>query len=101
MNHTTIRNNIVKALRKIKQRYKPEKMILFGSFARGDYNEASDVDVLMIKKSNKRFIDRSEDVLALSDGKIQLEPIVYTPEEFKKIKDRNFIKTILKEGIRI
>lgn len=92
---------IRKELINLKRKYDAEKLILFGSYARGDINDGSDIDIVLIKKTNKRFTDRIGDVLKMYKGNISLEPLVYTPEEFKRMGNRDFIKTILKEGIEI
>lgn len=101
MTTAKLKKNIVKELINLKRKYNAEKLILFGSHARGDFNESSDLDIVLIKNTNKRFIDRIGDILKIYKGDIPLEPFVYTPEEFKKMKKRDFIKTILKEGIEI
>ena len=89
------------SLIRLKKGYNAERLILFGSYARGDINEGSDIDIVLIKDTNKRFIDRIGDILKIYNGDIPLEPLVYTPEEFKKMENRDFIKTILKEGVEI
>ena len=38
--------------------YGPEKVILFGSAARGDVDEYSDIDLIVIKETDKRFVQR-------------------------------------------
>ncbi len=81
-------------------RYRPQKVILFGSFARGDYHALSDVDLLIIKETDRSFVERIGDVLALCDYSIPLEPLVYTPEEFEQMRreDNPFIEQVLREG---
>ena len=89
-----------KIIDQIKARYKPQKVILYGSVAKGKATSDSDIDLLIIKKTNRRFIDRISDVLLSCDYDIPLEPLVYTPQELKrrlKIGDF-FIKDILKNG---
>ena len=83
--------------------HKPEKIILFGSAARGDYRTNSDIDLLIIKNSDKKKAYRIKEIFE-SLRNIQriypLDPIVYTPQEIKEriaIGDY-FIKRILKEG---
>lgn len=77
-------------------------MILFGSQARGDTHDGSDVDVIIIKKTRRRFLDRIGDVLELWKGNQALEPIVYTPGEFHKMTlFSDFVKTALQEGVEI
>ncbi len=82
------------------QRYRPRRVILFGSFARGDYHAGSDIDLLVIKETERPFAERIGDVLALCDYSIPLEPLVYTPEEFERMRDEGnpFIEQILREG---
>ena len=37
--------------------YAPERVILFGSHARGDTHQGSDIDVLIIKETERKFLD--------------------------------------------
>jgi predicted nucleotidyltransferase len=82
------------------RRYQPQKVILFGSFARGDHHALSDVDLLIIKETDRPFTERIGDVLALCDYSIPLEPLVYTSEEFEQMRRKNnpFIEQVLREG---
>ena len=78
----------------------PQRIILFGSFARGDINEGSDVDLIIIAKWKEEFLDRIKLLMDLNKFKIPLEPIGYTEEEFKKLIEEGnpFILQVLKEG---
>ncbi|MEM2554560.1 MAG: nucleotidyltransferase domain-containing protein [Nitrososphaerota archaeon] len=78
----------------------PKKIILFGSFARGDINEGSDVDLIVIADWKEDFLERIKILLELNKFKIPLEPLGYTEEEFEKlIKEGNsFILKVLNEG---
>jgi predicted nucleotidyltransferase len=82
------------------RQYHPQKVILFGSFARGDYHAGSDLDLLIIKDTDRPFVERIGDVLAFCDYTIPLEPLVYTPEEFERMReeDNPFIEQVLSEG---
>lgn len=84
----------------IVRHYDPEKIILFGSYARGDIHEGSDVDVLIIKETQERFTDRIGAVLRACDLDTAVEPLVYTPAELRGLVDRgsDFILTALTEG---
>lgn len=46
---------IKKITTKIVKKYKPEKIILFGSFTWGKPTKDSDVDLLIIKNIKKKF----------------------------------------------
>lgn len=87
---------IVKAVRP----YGPKKVVLFGSFARNDYHGLSDLDLLIIKETKKKFLDRIFEVLELCDSAIPVEPLVYTPEEIKQLlaEGNSFIIQALSEG---
>lgn len=89
-------NRILEGLRQ----YQPQKVILFGSFARGDHHALSDIDLLIIKRTDRPFVARIGDVLALCDYSIPLEPLVYTPEEFERLREEGnpLIEQALREG---
>jgi predicted nucleotidyltransferase len=80
--------------------YHPKKVILFGSFARKDYHGLSDLDLIIIKETEKKFLDRIVEVLELCDSTIPVEPLVYTPTELEQLlAERNsFITQVLSEG---
>ena len=84
--------------------YRPEKIILFGSYGTRASRENSDVDLLIIKKTKKRFVDRVVEVGNLIgerfDFEYPVEPLIYTPFEFEKAKKINsiFIRTVLSKG---
>ena len=50
---------------KIKQEYRAERVILFGSHARGDATEDSDVDLLVFARTKERFFERMASVRRL------------------------------------
>jgi predicted nucleotidyltransferase len=80
-----------------------EKAVLFGSFARGTQTRKSDIDLLIVKKTSKRFFDRYDDfkeVYRLLED-YDVEMFIYTPEEIERNENRSFIKRIFSEGILI
>jgi predicted nucleotidyltransferase len=84
--------------------YAPQKIILFGSYAYGTPDEGSDIDLLIIKDTPDRFIDRWVDVQrVLSDPKrlVPLEPLIMTPQEIEKRLARGdqFVAEILEKGV--
>ena len=78
-----------------------KEVYLFGSFAKGEIHEGSDIDLLIIGQFEERFFDRIGKVLDLTD--LPIEPLVYTVEEFNELKDADnpFLNSILKTAIRI
>ncbi len=89
--------------KKVVEVLNPEKIIMFGSFARKDFNEGSDIDLVVICNWREDFLDRIGVLLKLNELNLPIEPIGYTSHEVEMmIRDRNpFILEILKEGIVI
>lgn len=94
-----INDEILNIVNQIKRNYKPKKIILFGSYAKGTQNEKSDLDLLIIKNTKKKFTKRIEEVLNKIDYKKEIDVFVYTPEEIKK--PNIIIEKALEEGIEV
>lgn len=78
-----------------------EKVVLFGSFARGEARTDSDVDFLIIAESNQPRFKRSRKLYRLlSPYPFSMDLLVYTPAEIEKAKETplSFISTALREG---
>ena len=74
---------IKKITDQIVKKYKPEKIILFGSYAWGKPTEDSDVDLFIVKNTKKRFGSRLFDVAKVIDSEMGTDALVYTPKEWK------------------
>ncbi|MEM2211198.1 MAG: nucleotidyltransferase domain-containing protein [Nitrososphaerales archaeon] len=86
-------NNVIHTLN-------PYLIILFGSFAIGDINEASDVDIVIVANFKESFLDRIKKLMEMNTFGIPIEPIGYTPEEFEemKVQGNRFIMEVLEKG---
>ena len=95
-----VKKEIKKIVDQIAKNYKPEKIILFGSFAYGRPKENSDVDLVVIKKTKKRFIKRLFEVCQYVKSRLGTDILVYTPKEWKEaLEEENyFIKEISQKG---
>jgi predicted nucleotidyltransferase len=96
MNKEKLKKAIVCSYKKLN----PVKIILFGSWCRGEEDKYSDVDIIVIYETKKRFLDRLEELYLMWDIPIAFDILAYTPEEFDKMrKEKNpFIKIINREG---
>lgn len=100
MDSQFFRKELKSITKQIIEKYKPEKIILFGSLARGDFNKDSDIDLLIIKKTSEDRIRRIQRLSSLIDRRFAFEPLILTPEELSerlKLGDF-FFEEILKEG---
>lgn len=71
-----------------------EKVILFGSAASGRTGMASDIDLLVIQRTDKRFLDRVGELLELLQPNVATDLLVWTPEELERNSDSRFIRQI-------
>ena len=102
MEKSIVEQKIKEITDKIVREYQPEKIILFGSWAWGTPHENSDVDMFIIKESEKKRWEREYDLrMKLIGNKFPpMDLLIYTPEEMERrirIEDF-FIQDILKNG---
>lgn len=84
-------DKISEIVNKIVSGYNPEKIILFGSYATGNPNEDSDLDLLVIKDTDLPRPQRTVQVRKMIYGSmIPIDLIVYTPKEIDESKDNKF-----------
>lgn len=101
MTKTNAQNEIKEITRQIVENYRPEKIILFGSSATGDFKADSDLDFVIIKENVPDLgLDRMREVRRLVQKNIAADFLVYKPEEFRERERLGdpFIRSILKEG---
>jgi len=80
--------------------YEPERIILFGSQARGEADIYSDYDVIVIKRTDRPFLERLRDMVPyLVEFDRPAEVLVYTPEEFAQMGEFGLGWVIEKEGV--
>jgi len=80
---------------------KAHQVILFGSHARGEADENSDVDLMIIAESDLPRFKRSRRLYKLfRPYPFSMDLLVYTPLEVEKGKKSNisFVSTVLREG---
>ncbi|OGE00245.1 hypothetical protein A3J17_03865 [Candidatus Curtissbacteria bacterium RIFCSPLOWO2_02_FULL_40_11] len=67
----------------IVKKYKPQKIILFGSGSSGRVRQESDIDLLIIKDTKKKYLDRVREVVQITDSKFPTDIFVLTPKELE------------------
>jgi uncharacterized protein len=95
------KDNIKHVARNMAISINAERVILFGSYARGDATEQSDVDLMIIAKSDLPRFKRSRELYKLlRPHPFAMDIVVYTPHEVEKGKKTkvSFVSTVLKEG---
>ena len=83
---------------RIKAQLPVQAVYLFGSFAKGDIHEGSDIDLLIVGGFTERFHERIFRVLELNNENLPIEPLCYTPEELERMREEE--NPFLAEALR-
>jgi predicted nucleotidyltransferase len=67
-----------------------EMISLFGSYARGRSDLFTDLDILIIMKAEKSFVDRVKEIYSLLALPVDADILCYTPEEVERLKNKGF-----------
>lgn len=73
-------------------------VVLFGSYAAGRQDLFSDLDLLVVMDSDLDFVTRSARLYQQMRPGVDLDLIVYTPQEFEQMRGRGFVRQALEEG---
>ena len=94
-----VQKKIEEMVRRIVERFHPDRIILFGSYARGEAGPDSDVDLLVVMSvPGSRRKKATEIDISLSDRQVPLDLLVVTPEQFER--DREMIGTVIRPAVR-
>ena len=96
---------IVKLFKKIvSEKLNIQKLILFGSRARGDFKKDSDFDLIVVSDEfvNGGRYKRAPDIYRAWNMDYPVDFLCYTQKEFNKLKNRvTIVREAVKEGIEI
>ncbi|MBU4360312.1 nucleotidyltransferase domain-containing protein [Patescibacteria group bacterium] len=95
-----MRKNFSPIIKRLKL-YKPDKVILFGSYAWGKPNKDSDIDLLVIKNTKQNHYQRIPKAMSyLNDIEFPFDVLVLTPQEVQNRLnlDDFFIQDIINKG---
>jgi predicted nucleotidyltransferase len=96
-----IQKEIDNISKQIIKKYKPQKIILFGSAATGNFKKDSDLDFLIVKKETPYLgRDRARELRKMIKKNVAADFLIYRPEELKKREELGdpFIRSIMKQG---
>jgi predicted nucleotidyltransferase len=91
---------IDEVVRQIAENFHPQKIILFGSYARGKPRPESDVDLLVIMDTPLKESQQSLEIRRHLGVMFGLDLIVYTPERLQeRVKMGDwFLRDVLEDG---
>lgn len=91
---------IDQVVEQIVEKFKPQKIILFGSYARGNPRPESDVDLLVIMDTPLKDVQQAIQICQQIEYRFGLDLIVHTPKYLaERIKMGDwFLRDVVKEG---
>ncbi len=91
---------IDQVVEQIVEQFKPQKIILFGSYARGNPRPESDVDMLVVMNTPLKEVQQAIQICQQIQCRFGLDLIVHTPKYLeKRLKMGDwFLRDVLKEG---
>jgi predicted nucleotidyltransferase len=91
---------IDQVVEQIVEKFKPQKIILFGSYARGNPRPESDVDMLVVMNTKLKDVRQAIEICQQIDYRFGLDLIVHTPKYLMERVKRGdwFLRDVLKEG---
>ncbi len=102
------RKIIIEKLKKFKKELskniKIDQMIFFGSRARGDFREESDIDLIIVSKDfeNRNFLKRAVGFYKYWSLDYPVDFLCYSTNEFEKLRKRiSIVSHALKEGVAV
>lgn len=101
MKQPTIKKTLQAITDKIAKEYKPEKIILFGSYAWGTPHEDSDLDIFVIKNTKTPSLKRIEELDRIFTRRdVAMDFLVYTPKQVKQQLKKGdfFVQDIIMNG---
>jgi uncharacterized protein len=104
-----IAERLLPYLRVLLEQFRPEQVILFGSYACGQPNRHSDVDLLIVKNLKQSPVREAAQILKAwrpirwSGDSIPFELLIETPfnHEDRARKQRSFYAEVVRSGVRL
>jgi predicted nucleotidyltransferase len=91
---------IDEVVRQIAEKFHPQKIILFGSYARGNPRPESDVDMLVVMDTPLKEVEQAIEICQQIEYRFGLDLIVRTPERLQERLEMGdwFLRDVVEEG---
>jgi predicted nucleotidyltransferase len=76
-----------------------DRLSLFGSYASGKADLFTDLDILVVMDTDKPFPERATSLCSLLSLPVDVDILCYTPYEFRKLKDKPFLRRVLSQEV--
>ena len=94
------REDIERVAQQIAEKFDPERIILFGSYAYGNPTDDSDVDMLVVMETEERPIEAAVRIRLGTDAHFPMDLLVRTPEVLRQRIEWEdwFLREIVEKG---
>ena len=75
-----------------------QRVVMFGSVARGDPGLTSDLDLFIVWDTPLDFVSRAAELYRRLQPQVPVDLLVYTPEEMARMVHQPFVQRVLREG---
>ncbi len=83
---TLLENELFRYVNLLRKQKNLDKILIFGSLATGDVHAWSDIDLVLVQKTDLSFWKRLREIRRLLQPKVGTDILVYTPDEWEKMK---------------
>ena len=100
----TINGVVARFKERLTQKYQVHALILFGSRARGEGDEWSDYDFIIVSPDFRGvpFLQRRRGMVAIRERGVSFDFLCYTPDEYQaKVQQVGIIREALETGIKL
>ena len=100
----TSTEEISEFIERVKKKFEPKSIILFGSRARGEGLKNSDYDLIVVSERFRGvpFLDRISMLYEIWDLDCDINVLAYTPEEFEEKREEiGVVKKAVEEGLTV
>jgi predicted nucleotidyltransferase len=95
------RKDIKRVCAQIARGFRPQRIILFGSYASGKPTPDSDVDLLVIMPFKGRTIEKAVEISSRLEHRFPIDLLVRSPEEVRQRLEWNdfFLREVTEKGV--
>ncbi len=94
-----LRDSLQQIVQRLAALEEVERVSLFGSYARGRADLLTDLDILVVMRTDRAFVDRLRWLYGRLAAPVDLDLLCYTPEEFVAMRDRPHFRRILQDEV--
>jgi len=94
-----IQESVQKVMQNLSKLEEVLRISLFGSFARGRVDIFTDLDILVVMKTEKGILERLNMLYPILDVTVDVDLLCYTLEEFESLRGRGFLRKVLAEEV--